>query len=560
MKRNRSFYLKLNSLLRKKKSTLIGRNTSANKYLDEVYECYSELKKAERKISSFDTEKLFCLTKRNKQKLEVIKENKHDFNVKIISFIDNIQFSKWGEISILNRIITHENVAKEARGKSADTNRESIDDFEEFQNHPKFEYEIIGNRKLDRNKRKKDKLKESIHNSTSPRLYRNVKEYETSNKNLQNITYNIDENLWNHTDNKVPDNLLQKDINLKKNMLNYPTNKNHKSMLKLHEKGFKKVTSLWEREKSASSIGIKAQMLNREKNNQNNTDMMIPKFLGDVPHTIKANNLADFEPTNFKISKSKSRYDNDVLSSTEKEDNVYKRKNETKNIRASDGSQNGVKMSKEEMDVIKSLAKDNFNPFLFNEFVHMKKNELHEHSERISNNKMFSRVPNQMIESNEKSSTMNMKDQLKVLKNEKLIRKQQWEDRATDSSKWNKISTPDIGDSRKGELDAICEEYGTKIDEVEELKEIIKLKDVQKEYKSSQADLKPQFNRYTSNKQSKGVPRKVKNYDQKVRDKENESNLNNLNEISQRRIDQKLKPKKAKSKHHKKKNKNNISF
>ena len=88
----------------------------------------------------------------------------------------------------MNRIITHENVAKEARGKSADTNRESIDDFEEFQNHPKFEYEIIGNRKLDRNKRKKDKLKESIHNSTSPRLYRNVKEYETSNKNLQNIT------------------------------------------------------------------------------------------------------------------------------------------------------------------------------------------------------------------------------------------------------------------------------------------------------------------------------------------------------------------------------------
>ena len=183
---------------------------------------------------------------------------------------------------------------------------------------------------------------------------------------------------------------------------------------------------------------------------------------------------------------------------------------------------------------------------------------MHEHSERISNNKMFSRVTNQLLDNAEKSSTMNMKEQLKVLKHEKLTRKQQIEDNINDSHKWNKISTPDILENRRGELDAICEEYGTKMDESEELKEkMVKLKDVQKDYKSGQLDLKTQFSKYTSNKQSKGLPRKIKNYDQKVRDKENE---NNINETSQRRIEHKVKPKKAKSKHHKKKNKNNISF
>ena len=358
----------------KRKRISIEKSINANKYLEEVYEGYSELKKAERKIANYDSEKLFYLTKKNKQKLEVLKESKHDFTLKTITFVSNIHFPKWGEINVTNRIITHENVSKEARGKSVETkeSKESIEELDDFQNHPKFEYDVIGTRKQERTKRKKDKLKESIHNSTSPRLNRNNKEYETSNKNHQNITYNIEENACNQTENKMPENLLQKDWNLKKNMLNYPTNKNHRSMLKLHEKGFKKVASLWEREKSACSIGIKAQMVNNDKNNTNQTDIMIPKFTGEGSNYNKNSHIVNFEPNALKVSKSKSRYDNEVLSSTEKDENVYKRKNETKNNKNHEYTPNGVKMSKEELDVIKSLAKDNFNPFLFNDIKHIK--------------------------------------------------------------------------------------------------------------------------------------------------------------------------------------------
>lgn len=170
---------------------------------------------------------------------------------------------------------------------------------------------------------------------------------------------------------------------------------------------------------------------------------------------------------------------------------------------------------------------------------------------------MFSRIAHQIAEKqDEKSNTLNMKEQLAFLKNEKYLKQKSSENsHHTDSGKWHKNSTPNVEGNRRNELDAICEEYGTKVDASDVVKEkMVKLKDVQKEYKSSQNDFKTQFNRYTSNKNSKGEKRRVKQPDSKC--KENE---NTLNDISQKKVDHKNRTKKTKSRRHKKA-KHDISF
>jgi len=136
--------------------------------------------------------------------------------------------------------------------------KETFEELEDFTNHPKFEYDGPVPSKFPKTKRNKEKLKESIHNSTSPTMQRTntVKNmnlnYVSSNKGGKNSNYVHKENVIENNSN-----LRQKKDIIHKNMSNFPSTKNHRSMLKLHEKGFKKVTSFFERDKSASNLGVK---------------------------------------------------------------------------------------------------------------------------------------------------------------------------------------------------------------------------------------------------------------------------------------------------------------
>lgn len=522
------------------------------KHLDEVHESYSELKKAEKKLNSMNNDKLFFLTTRNKQKFKVLSEKIHDFNVKTISFVDNIKFKDTGTLKIHNRVITHEGISKEARGKSVDTkmSKETLEDAD-FANHPKFEYDALAHSRVSKGKKKREKLKESIHNSTSPRMHRNNR----SNKIINYVTSK--EESYENRDSRVKDLVFQNNPKIKQNMGNYPTNKNHKSMLKLHEKGLKKVTSFYERDKSAASLGMKNHKFNIEKLNFQKdyyNKSALTKII-EAPNTERGN-YHGLEPPVLKPSKSKSRYDNEILSSPEnQQENKYKRNpipepSFTPGQNFLEYNEHGVKRSKEEMDIIKSLAKDDYNPFVINPFDNLKKEINQEHSEKVVNNKMFSRIANQIQEKNERASTMDMKDQLELIKNEKAQKKTPKESRQKNIEKWHKNSTPNVeGNRRGGELNVICEEYGIKGDEPEDPREkMVRLKDVQKDYKSSKADMKTQFNRYTSNKHSKNATRKVKYIDPKS--KENE---NTINDTHHRRVEHKPRSRKGKVRQHKKK-------
>lgn len=439
----------LKHMYEKEKSNVEREKYKRKKHLDEINEVYSELKKADKKIFNLDNEKVFVITRRNQQRLNVITEAIFDFSTRVIKFTDNIKFKDTGIIQSHNKIITHESITKEARGKSVDTrmSKETFEDIEDFPNHPKFEYEapIITNKAI-KSKRNKDKLKESLHNSTSPRLHRNstVKQmklnYVTSNMPGQNITYNPKEKLEGNENDMVPELIFQNESVIKKNMKNLPSNKNHKSMLKLHEKGFKKVSSFFERDRSAACLGVKNQLFNLDRTN-NITDKYTKGSLSkiaEVPNTERSN-YAGLEPPMLKPSKSKSRYDNQVLSSSEKdESHKYKRHTSNTNSRLGEYTEPGVKQSKESSEIIKSLAKDDFNPFLFNAFGDVKNGQ--EHSERVSNNKLFSRVPKHLHDgyNENKSSTVNMKEQLEIIRNDKTKKKYSDHSHVSDSGKWNK--------------------------------------------------------------------------------------------------------------------------
>ena len=84
---------------------------------------------------------------------------------------------------------------------------------------------------------------------------------------------------------------------------------------------------------------------------------------------------------------------------------------------------------------------------------------------------------------------------------------------------------------------------------------MVRLQDVQKDYKSSQNNPKTQYNRYASNKGQKSGIRRAKN---EVKYKENE---NTINETVKKKIDNHKggRAKKGKSRRHKK-HKNNTSF
>lgn len=105
-----------------------------------------------------------------------------------------------------------------------------------------------------------------------------------------------------------------------------PTSKNHRSMLKLHENGFKKVTSFFERDNSATNLVPKGNF------NLDKTDNILEKYgkmplgrINECPQTERSG-IGSFEPSKLKPSKSRSRYDNEVLSSNEKDySQVYKR-------------------------------------------------------------------------------------------------------------------------------------------------------------------------------------------------------------------------------------------
>ena len=267
----------------------------------------------------------------------------------------------------------------------------------------------------------------------------------------------------------------------------------------------------------------------------------------EVPFTERSN-IVSFEPSKLKQSKSRSRYDNEILSSNEKDySQQYKRQNKN-NSRVGGYTEQNVKRSKEEYDIIKSLAKDDFNPFLFNGRGEAIMN--HEYSEKVSNKKMFSRVAQHLNEKqNEKSSTGNMKEQLEIMKKEKRCKKSNENLSLSNSGKWNKKTTPNAEGKRGMECNDIYEEYGTKIEDHRMTKEkMVLLKDMQKDYKSSQNNPKSQFNRYTSNKHHKNGMRRPKN------DGRLKENDNTVNDAVSRKIEgHKGRPKKTKTRKHKKK-------
>lgn len=228
--------------------TLREKSIRENKHLEETLELYNELKKASKRLSSIDTEKLFCLTKRSHQRLAVLSDNVHDFSTRIIAFSNTLQITSPGTIQTHSKIIKHSAILQDSKGKSIDT--------EDF---PTFNYEELGtsglqgNSKQPKTRRHQEKLKQSIHNSTSPRINRNhtVKQiptnYVTSNKMGQNITY--DPEVCNLKDFK----------NMQKMKPNFGI-KNHRSMLKLHEKGMKEEKAMTKQgkftvEKTAQLLG-----------------------------------------------------------------------------------------------------------------------------------------------------------------------------------------------------------------------------------------------------------------------------------------------------------------
>jgi hypothetical protein len=382
----------------------------------------------------------------------------YDFNTKIITFNDNIKVKDSGLLKTQNKVITHESITKEARGKSADTrmSKETFDGFEEFTGHPKFEYEAIVPHIIPSTKRNKDKLKESIK-STSPRMHRNstVKNmnvnYVSSNKPGGNISYAPKESLLGQNKDRFNDLVIQKDTKLKKNDSNLPTSKNHRSMLKLHEKGFKKVTSFFGHDQSANNLSIKQQF------NLDRTDNILEKYnkgalskIIETPHTERSN-FGNFEPPKLKQQKGKSRYDNEIFSSSEAEEhNKYKRR-PSNNSRLDNYVECGVKKSKEQSDIIKSLAKDEFNPFLFSN-PNDGPRHGHEFSERVTNKKMLSRVAPHMAQ-NEKANTTHMKEQLEILKNDRINNKKSKSQ--ISNLKWTKNSTPNVDARRGQELDIV---------------------------------------------------------------------------------------------------------
>jgi len=278
--------------------------------------------------------------------------------------------------------------------------------------------------------------------------------YVSSNKQGQNVTYNYRDRSNEQDTSQIQDLAFHKDTKLKENMHNYPSSKNHRSMLKLHEKRLKKVSNIFERDKSATSIGMKNHKFNVDKtaqllNKYNKTSMA---KIVEVPNTESSDFMVAMQ-SKAKASKSSSRYDNEVLSSNEKIENMYKRNPGKANSRLGDYSA-GVKQSKES-DIIKSLVKDDFNPFVFNAFGDIKPSQ--EHSERVINNKIFSRIAHHVSDmQNDKSNTMEMKEQLQAINNSNKFDRKKNSDHShlKVSGKYTKNSTPNV-DQRRNELDVI---------------------------------------------------------------------------------------------------------
>lgn len=513
---------------------------------------YQDLKKSDGKISNMKKENLYMLTRRNQQRLKAVEEPLKDFQIRIIEFKDDINIQSLGSITCKSKVITDETIHKESRGRSVDTrmSKETFSEFEDFANHPKFEYDGPIQQKFPKSRRAGEKLKESLHKSSSPRMHRNstVKNmnlnYASSNKTGQNLTYNHKENF-----SKPAEKPKKKDSLLRKNHSNFPSTKNHRSMLKLHENGFKKNVSLFGRDKSAVNLDVK------NHTNLDKTDSLLGKYnknppmakIMEVPHTERSN-ISKFEPNKVKLSKSRSRYDNEVLSSNEKDySQQYKRKPKA----VKEYQEKAIKKSKEESDIIKSLAKDEFNPFLINGQGGIKISQ--EYSEKVTNKKMFSRVPSNLNDMQvDKSGTFNVKEHLDKLQNEKYgnTKVEIPTPGMSSSGLRSKNKTPNANSKRGEGLPMNPEEYGTKVEmDHSQLEQMVRLKDYQKGYKSDQANPKGQFNKYTSNKNCKGGLRKHKN-EGKYKEKENLIN----DAVKRKREGHKVRQKKAKSRRHKRKN------
>ncbi|CAI2387586.1 unnamed protein product [Moneuplotes crassus] len=550
-KKRQALIAELRSKFEEEKSNIDKEKYKRKKRFDKIQEIYTDMKRADKKIHSMDYQKVFCAMKSNQQRLNAIEEHNQDFNTKVILFDDNIKIKDSGAVYTKNKVITDEGITREVRGKSADTrmSKETFDEFEEFAKHPKFEYEGPIAPKIPKTRRNQDIARESIHKSTSPRMNRNstVKNmnlnYVSSNKVNQDVSYN------QKKVRKEGEKCQKKDSLLRKNTSNFPSAKNHRSMLKLHENGFKKVTSFFERDKSASNL------VNKNQFNLDKTDNILEKYskmpLGkimEVPHTERSN-LCNFEPPKIKPSKSRSRYDNEASSSNEKDySQQYKRKQAKKN--AAKYSEQMVKRSKEEADIIKSLAKDEFNPFLIHGHGEIKISQ--EYSEKVVNKKMFSRVGGHFNDKQlEKSGTFNAKESLANLKNDGSNKMKLNDNPSMSNSGHWKNNPMTNADPRRAEgILAGNEEYGTKVEFGSPSKEeMVRLKDVTKDYKSSQINPKGKFNKYTSNKNNKGGLRKIKN------EKKYKENEHFPNELNKKKLDgHKIRQKKTKSRRHKRKN------
>lgn len=173
-----------------------------------------------------------------------------------------------------------------------------------------------------------------------------------------------------------------------------------------------------------------------------------------------------------------------------------------------------------------------------------------EYSEKVANKKMFSRVDGQVNENKlEKSGTFNIKHHAGHTKSDKYGKMKVSNNQSNSNSQhWKNDSTPNVEQRRGMEVGLACEEYGTKIDDDGQVKEnMVRLTDMKKDYKSSQINPKGQFNKFSSNKNSKQGVRKIKH--------ERKHKENIINDESKRKGEgHKIRPKKLKSRRHKRRN------
>ena len=213
----------LNTAFEKGKRKIEREQYKRKKHLDEIQGVFNELKNAAKRLNNIDSEQMYMITAKNKQRLTVLLDKPHDFSVEFTQFVNNIKIKEFGSLKIQNKVIKHESICKENAGKSSldKVSLDTLNDINEVLNHPKFEYDEITRSKTNRNKKhRRDNLKESLHNSTSPRMSRSTKpqdmqiNYKTSNKTTQNVTYNQKDSSCDDTD-RIKDIVYQKDRSVK---------------------------------------------------------------------------------------------------------------------------------------------------------------------------------------------------------------------------------------------------------------------------------------------------------------------------------------------------------